>query len=63
MRSATYVLQWEGPDKKVREFIEERLDGLFYELTMTGLCTWADGELTFVSRVKQPTQQHREVES
>lgn len=50
MRSATIVIRWEGPDKKVREFIEDRIDGLFYDLSMENIVTFADSDVTFRSK-------------
>jgi len=35
MRKATIELFWEGPDKPVREKIEEAIDALFFDLSMT----------------------------
>lgn len=53
LRRCVITLHWHGADKPVREFIEERLDALFEDLTYTGkiLSAWSTVEWT--SRVKE----------
>ena len=55
MRRADIVIRWEGPDKAVREYIENCLDDLFMEMTMRvkGV-TFADADATFTARIRQP---------
>ena len=56
MRRATIVINWEGPDKATREFIEERLDGLFMDLGMeVPKVSFADASVHFEPRVKPLT--------
>ncbi len=58
MRRATITLRWEGPDKAVREFIEEKIDEMFYELTMVmgDKLIYADSDAKFESRVREREQ-------
>lgn len=52
MRQATITIRWEGPDKPVRSFIETKVDGLFYDLSVElPKVTFADADLEFKSKV------------
>lgn len=55
MRRAVITIRWEGPDKAIREMIEESLDGLFFEMTMTGKVLAADSSVEFTAKVKDDT--------
>jgi hypothetical protein len=54
MRRATIVVRWDGPDKAVRDFIEDKIDALFYDLSMAmgEKITFADAAVQFESRIK-----------
>ena len=41
------TIRWEGPDKFVREMIDDALDKLFFDLTMTGKVQAADTQIEF----------------
>lgn len=52
MRRATIVINWEGPDKDVRTFIEARIDTMFEDLSMElPKVTFADASVTFQPKV------------
>ena len=57
MRRAVITTRWEGPDKLVREMIDDALDKLFFDLTMTGKVQAADTQIEFTSRVKEVSTQ------
>ena len=53
MRRAVITIEWEGPDKAVREFIENRLDGLFEDMTVDiPALSWASSNVQWTSKVK-----------
>ncbi len=51
-RRAVIVIDWWGPDKKVRSFIEDAIDGLFQNDDFMESIVAASSDLTFTSRVK-----------
>lgn len=53
MRRAVITIRWEGPDKFVREMIDDALDKLFFDLSMTGKVQAADTQIEFTPRVKE----------
>lgn len=54
MRRAVITITWEGPDKKVRDFISDRIDALFFDLDeeVSGVLA-ADSAIDFTSRVSR----------
>lgn len=54
MRRAVITIEWEGPDKPIREYIDDRLDGLFYDLTMDfgDKLGFATSSVEYTSKVK-----------
>jgi hypothetical protein len=56
MRRAVITIRWEGPDKAVRDLIEDALDKLFFEMTMSGKILAADSSVEFTARVKDPAR-------
>lgn len=52
MRRAVIVINWEGPDKKVRELIDDAVDNLFMEITFLPTVVAGNTAIEFTSRVK-----------
>ncbi len=52
MRRAVITINWEGPDKKVRELIDDAVDNLFLEITFIPAVTAGDTAIEFTSKVK-----------
>lgn len=52
MRQAVVVIRWEGPDKKVREMIDEAVDELFMAITFLPTVVAGDTSIEFTSRIK-----------
>lgn len=52
MRSATITLWWEGPDKPIRQVIEDLWDQTFETLTEQPKLLYAHSDIKFVSRVE-----------
>jgi hypothetical protein len=52
VRRAVITINWEGPDKKVRELIDNAVDDLFMEITFLPAVVAGDTAIEFTSRVK-----------
>ena len=51
-RRAVITIDWCGPDKKVREMIEEAVDNLFMEITFIPTVTAGTTGIEYTARVK-----------
>lgn len=51
-RRAVVTIVWVGPDKKVREMIEEAVDNLFMEITFIPTVTAGTTGIEYTARVK-----------
>lgn len=52
VREAKITIRWDGPDKKVRELIEDKLDALFFDLSDVKGVTFADSSAEFKAKAK-----------
>lgn len=52
MRRAVIVINWEGPDKKVRGLIEDAVDQLFMSDEFCTTVLGASSEVEFTPKVK-----------
>ena len=52
MRRAVIIINWEGPDKKVRGLIEDAIDRLFMSDEFCTTVLGASSDLKFTPRVK-----------
>lgn len=54
MRRAVITIEWDGPDKAVREWLDDKLDGVFEDMTYAfeNRITYATSGIEFTSKVK-----------
>lgn len=54
MRRAVITVEWDGPDKPVREYIEDAVDRMFEAMTYdVPKLEWATTNVEFTAKVKQ----------